>query len=210
MPRIKLVVVASDQLSRDSLRRSLGAFDATFECAGDFACSHAVVRECRAVSPDVVVFDLSGRTTLELLALHELASHSAWALLVIANRAPDHVLEELVTRRRSGFFSRSNSLEALAQATTLVALGGSFFDGPLHELLVRRTMRTGEPLLSQRERHVLQLVAEGYSTKEVAEILHLSIKTVDNYRTSLMQKLGVHDVVRLTHYAIRTGLVRVA
>lgn len=209
MPRFKFVVVASDQLSRDSLRRSLGAYESLFDCAGDFACSTAVAGECREAAPDVVIFYLEARSSVELVALQQLAANSAWALLVIANRAPDHVLEELVTRRRCGLFSRSNSLDALARATALVALGGSFFDGPLHELLLRRTSRAAEPALSQRERHVLQLVAEGYSTKEVADILQLSIKTVDNYRTSLMQKVGVHDVVRLTHYAIRAGLVQV-
>lgn len=69
--------------------------------------------------------------------------------LVIASEAPDYVLEELITRKRSGFFSRSNSLDALAHAAYLVTLGGTYFDGHLHHLLMRRTSGPAEqPMLS--------------------------------------------------------------
>lgn len=208
MGDIRLVVVGAGQLTRDLLRHGLASCDARLRCVCDFGCEPAVVEQCRALAPDLVVFALYGDSVREVAALDELAAESGWALLVVAGDRPDQALQRLVARRRSGVFSRRSSLEALAHAAHLVALGGSYFDAALHELLVRR----GEPeplALSQRERHVLQLVAEGYSTKEVADILQLSIKTVDNYRTSLMQKLGVHDVVRLTHQAIRMGLVRI-
>ena len=208
MNPIKLVVISSGRLTRDMLRRSLPAHDPRFTCMEDLPCDEEVVRHCRALAPDLVVFEMSGRTASEMVALAELASVPAWALLVISGGAPDHVLAALVERERCGIFCRNSSLDALASAAHLVALGGSYFDRPMLELL-RRRGQPAEPALSQRERHVLQLVAEGYSTKEVADILQLSIKTVDNYRTSLMQKLDVHDVVRLTHHAIRIGLVRV-
>jgi DNA-binding NarL/FixJ family response regulator len=211
MKQIRLAVVGADQLMRDFLRRSLPAVDTRFVCVRDFPCDANVAGRCRAAGPDLVIFDMNGRSASELTALRELAAQGIWALLVIASEAPDHVLEELVTRKRSGFFSRNNSLDALARVAFLVALGGTYFDGAMHELLLRRTSRAVEqPTLSQRERHVLQLVAQGYSTKEVAVILRLSIKTVDKYRTSVMQKLNVHDVVRLTHYAIRMGFVTVS
>ncbi|MBI2517102.1 MAG: response regulator transcription factor [Opitutae bacterium] len=211
MKQIRVAVVGADQLMRDFLRQSLPAFDARFTCVRDLPCELNVAGRCRAASPDLVIFDMNSRSTSELTALRELAAPALWALLVIAREAPDHVLEELVTRKRSGFFSRNNSLDALARVAFLVALGGTYFDGPMHELLLRRASPpVDQPMLSQRERHVLQLVAEGHSTKEVAVILRLSTKTVDKYRTSVMQKLGVHDVVRLTHYAIRMGFVTVS
>lgn len=210
MERIKLAVVGMDQLMRDFLRQSLPALDRRFTCVLELSCDPQACSRCRAAQPDLVVFDMNSRTATELATLHEIAAGTNWALLVIAQEAPDHLLEQLVTRKRSGFFSRSNSLDALARAAFLVALGGTYVDEPLHGLLTRRTLRADDSALSQRERHVLQLVAQGYSTKEVAVILRLSIKTVDKYRTSVMQKLNVHDVVRLTHCAIRMGMVRVS
>ena len=209
MKQIKLAVVGADQLMRDFLRQSLPALDSRFTCVLDFPCDRQVAGQCRAAAPDLVIFDMNGRSAAELMALHQLADEEVWALLVIANHAPDHILETLVTRKRCGFFSRSNSLDALSRAAFLVALGGTYFDGPMHDLLARRSFRPSGPGLSQRERHVLQLIGQGYSTKEVAVILRLSTKTVDKYRTSVMQKLDVHDVVRLTHCAIRMGFVTV-
>lgn len=167
-----------------------------------------MVARCRELAPDLVVFALFGDAAGEGIVLQELAADPVQALLVIAGERAESALEPLVERKRSGVFSRRHSLEALAHAAHLVALGGTYYDETWHEWFRLRRSRA-ELALSQRERHVLQLVAEGYSTKEVADILQLSIKTVDNYRTSLMQKLGVHDVVRLTHCAIRMGLVQV-
>lgn len=71
-------------------------------------------------------------------------------------------------------------------------------------------MKEGDNMeLSRREKHVLQQIAQGYSTKEVADILKISVKTADKYRAATMRKLNVHDVVRLTHCAIRLGLVTI-
>jgi DNA-binding NarL/FixJ family response regulator len=207
---IKLGVVGADQLVRDCLRHSLTKLDERFVCVHDFSCDKDMLSACRDAELDLVIFDMSSRSAVELLALRELSTRGGWALLVIANQAPDHVLEALVTRKRSGFFSRSNSLNALAKAAFLVALGGTYIDGPMHDLLVRRSGGAGDqPALSNRERHVLQLIAQGHSTKEVAVILSISVKTVDKYRTAVMQKLNVHDVVRLTHCAIRMGFINV-
>ncbi len=209
MESIKLAVVGSDRLMRDFVRHAVPAFDRRFVCVADLPCDDQAVRGCLAVAPDLIIFDLNARGASELIALRELAVANVWALLVIAGGAPDPLLHELVARRGCGFFSRGNSLEALAHAAFLVALGGTYFDAVMQPMISQQSVGPTVVHLSHRERHVLQLVAEGHSTKEVASILQLSIKTVDKYRTSVMQKLDVHDVVKLTHCAIRMGFVRV-
>lgn len=206
---IRLAVVGTDQLMLDFLRQTLPAVEKRFTCVIDLLCGDDTVRQCREVSPDLVVFDMGGRNAAELTALHHLAEPAtSWALLVIASSVPGYLLDHLIGRRACGILSRSSSLDILARAAFLVASGGTFFDATLNAMLFQRTIRPSAPPLSQRERDVLQLVGEGYSTKEVASLLQLSIKTVDKYRTSVMQKLNVHDVVKLTHCAIRMGLVK--
>lgn len=210
MNPIRLAVVGTDQLMRDFLCRTLPSVEKRFDCVGELACESDTAGRCQALAPDLVVFDLSGRHALELTALrHMVEPASAWGLLVITQSVPDYLCDALLGRRACGVLSRSNSLDVLARAAFLVASGGTFFDATLRARLQQQVVRrpAAEPL-SPRERHVLQLVGEGYSTKEVATILRLSIKTVDKYRTSLMQKLDVHDVVKLTHCAIRMGLVK--
>jgi len=130
--RIKLGLIGADQLARDCLRHSLPKLDARFVCVRDFSCDMEVLSGCRDAELDLVIFDMSSRSAGELLVLRAISTRECWALLVIAHHAPDHVLEELVTRKRSGFFSRRNSLNALAQAASLVALGGTYIDGPMH------------------------------------------------------------------------------
>lgn len=209
MQTIRLTVVGSDRLMRDFVCQTLPTIDRRFTCVADLPCDEHALAGCARAAPDLVVFDLSGRSAPELIALRQLAEVQTWALLMIISGAPDPLLQELVSRRRCGFFSRGNSLEALAQAAFLVALGGSYFDAAMQSMIKPQPARSPALHLSQRERHVLQLVAEGHSTKEVANILQLSIKTVDKYRTAVMQKLNVHDVVKLTHCAIRMGFVQV-
>lgn len=209
METIKLAVVGSDRLLRDFVRQTLPAIDRRFHCVAELPCDEHALEGCSVVEPDLVIFDLNARGAPELIALRQLAVVEAWALLVITGGPPDPLLHELVARRACGFFSRGNSLEALAHAAFLVALGGTYFDAVMQPMITQQAEGPANVHLSQRERHVLQLVAEGHSTKEVANILRLSIKTVDKYRTSVMQKLNVHDVVKLTHCAIRMGFVRV-
>jgi len=211
MHPIRLGIVSADQLMRDFLRLTIPVIEPRFTCVLESPCDDQAAQRCHAAGPDLVVFDLAGRGSFELLTLGALSGPATrWSLLVIGNSAPTQTVCEFVTQKPCGFFSRSNSLDSLARAAFLVATGGTYLDASLHNLLFKRRALPASPGLSQRERHVLQLIAEGYSTKEVADILRLSVKTVDKYRTTVMQKLDVHDVVRLTHCAIRMGFVSVS
>jgi DNA-binding NarL/FixJ family response regulator len=209
MNDVRFAIVSADVLMRELVSRVLPQIEARLACVAQLASDAAATAGCRAAGADLVVFDLGSRGRGDLVQLRELAA-SAWPLLVIVPGTTDAMLGEMLPRRGYGLLSRQSTADELAGAAMLVARGGIYIDAALGELLTRRNEPPGPTHLSQRERHVLQLVAEGYSTKEVATILRLSIKTVDKYRTTLMQKLDVHDVVKLTHCAIRLGYVTVA
>lgn len=212
MKPIRVAIVGADLLMRELLAQTLPLFEHGLTCAAELPCDEAALQRCREQQADLVVFDLNGRGGDEWRVLRELGGAGCrWALLIIVGVATDRALHEWVLRRGCGLLSRACSLDELARAAVLVALGGTYLDAELHAQLAPRPAPVpAGPHLSQRERHVLQLVAEGHSTKEVATILRLSTKTVDKYRTTVMQKLDVHDVVKLTHCAIRMGFVTVA
>jgi len=208
-PRIKTAVIGADRLMRDILQNCLPAWDSHFDCVlEDEADGHAV-RQCRVAGVELIVVDTYGYGAGELAALAALQECRRWALLVIAHNLPEYIVERLMLRERCGVITRNGSLDALVKAAHVVVLGGTYLDAATQQILRQRMVPGAEDELSKRERHVLQLVAEGYSTKEVASMLRLSAKTVDKYRTTVMQKLKTHDVVRLTHHAIRMGLVQV-
>jgi len=107
----------------------------------------------------------------------------------------------------NGFIHKSDSLLTLIQGIRLVVAGGNFFSPKSSKLGVESST---EERLTIKERMILQLVAEGLSSKETANQLSLSPKTVEHYRKHLMQKLGLHCVASLTMYAVRCGLVSVS
>jgi DNA-binding NarL/FixJ family response regulator len=110
-----------------------------------------------------------------------------------------------------GFVEKTAGILEFRKGLEIVAAGGTYF-GPAIAALLRNVVAnpgssTSSDFLTDREREILQLVAESHSTKEIASKLAISVKTVDNHRTNLMRKLNLHDVASLTRYALETGLI---
>jgi DNA-binding NarL/FixJ family response regulator len=110
-----------------------------------------------------------------------------------------------------GYVVKTQPAEDLIQAIRIVAAGGTYFGPRVSRAVVDAYVSGGmarpEPLTS-RERAVLQLVAEGRTSKEIAETLTLSSKTVETYRSRLMEKLEIHEIAGLVRYAIRQGMIQ--
>ena len=114
----------------------------------------------------------------------------------------------------SGYLMKDNASEELFNAVKTVMRGRSYLSPDVTDVVVKDYVtRSGEgeslyyATLSAREREVLQLLAEGKSTKDVAARLHVSIKTVDTHRSNIMEKLGLYSIAELTRYAIREGII---
>ena len=111
-----------------------------------------------------------------------------------------------------GYVVKDAAPEELEQAVRMVARGGTFIS-PLISGRIVEELRRGVPQapaseLSARQRQVLQLIAEGRSTREIADRLYLSVKTIETHRAQIMRKLDIYDVAGLTRYAIRIGLIQ--
>lgn len=209
--RLGFVVIGADQLMRDTLRLSLPLVEPVLHCLATACLTQDSLGYCLRRKPKLILFDLAHRTLDELSALRLLLEDKQHlSLVVIADSIPEYIVENLLVRRGCGMISRSEGVDTLVRACFLVAEGGTYCAASLRSSQEPASIELGELPFSQRERHVLQLIAEGYSTKQVADLLKLSIKTVEKYRTSIMQKIDVHDVVKLTHYAFKTGLIHCA
>ena len=115
-----------------------------------------------------------------------------------------------------GYILKDTAFAEFIQAIRSVMAGRLFLSAPLDGLLLEELVvhlkaegDAAPPKLSSREREVLQLYAEGHSTKEIAARLHLSVKTVETHRAQIMEKLGLHTIAGLTKYAIREGLTSI-
>ena len=211
---IRVVVVDDHLLVRAGIRSLLESLDdvrVVAEAGDGLTALQVIARE----RPDVVVADvampgLSGIELVERLAGQE---PGVRVLLVSAHANEEYVLRA-IRAGGAGYVLKDASPAELEQAIRAVAAGDKYLSPAMSRHVVDAYLErvtddhSAGPRLSPRQRQVLQMIAEGHSTKEIAAALSLSIKTVETHRAQLMERLDIHDVAGLVRYAIRMGLVR--
>ena len=207
----KLQVILADDhpVVRQGLRTLLEREG--FAVLGEASDGKEAITAARELRPDVAVLDLSMPLVSGLEAARTIQSEEVvrGVVLLTIHREDHYVLEALRAGIR-GYVLKSQAPQDIAEAIRRVAKGGVYLSPGLSEVLIDAYVNKREPVadpLSPRERQVLQLVAEGKTTKEVAVVLDISVKTADSHRTRLMKKLDIHETAGLVRYAIRRGIV---
>jgi two-component system, NarL family, response regulator NreC len=208
---IRVVLADDHALVRDGLRAVL-AREPDLELVGEAGDGREALRVAETAKPDVAVLDLAMPLLNGLDTARQLTTwdRGPRTILITMHAADRYVLEDLRAGVR-GYVLKKQAAADLVRAIREVAAGRVYLS-PGVGAAVAEAIRAGGPLpeerLTSREREVLQLVAEGKTTKEIAAILNVSVKTADAHRTRLMQKLDIHDIAGLTRCAIRLGLVQ--
>lgn len=164
--------------------------------------------------PDVALLDISmpGLNGLEVAARVRDSSPRT-RVVVLSMHAGESYITQALRAGVAGYLLKDSAAADLAAALETVGRGGLFLSPSISQQLVTAYLRGDSPQetplenLSPRQREVLQLLAEGRSTKEIAADLGLSIKTVETHRAQIMERLAIHDVAGLVRFAIRTGLI---
>jgi len=174
-----------------------------------------------ATNPDIVLLDIGMPNLNGLEAARQiLATSPEIAILILTMHDSDNVVREVLRAGARGFLLKSDAGRDLVAAVEALQLQRTFFttrvsqmvlDGFLDREKNGHTIKKDDSgdVLTSREREVIQLLAEGKTSKEVAVALNLSVKTAETHRTNLMRKLGLHSVADLTRYAVRNGIVQV-
>ena len=180
------------------------------QVVGEAADGREAVRLARALRPDVAVLDVSMPLLNGLDAAREIqkACPRTRTILLTMHGEDTYVLQALQMGIR-GYVLKSQAVTDLVRAVREVSRGAMYLSPGVSAAVVEayRTKKDLRDPLTPRERGVLQLVAEGKTTKEVASLLGVSVKTAEYHRNSLMQKLGIHETASLVRYAIRRGLI---
>ena len=212
------VLLAEDHtIVRQGLRSLLQAHD-DLQVVGEASDGKQAVELTQELHPDVVVMDLAMEKVNGVDATRQIKRHcpKTGVLVLTMHGEPEYVLPA-VRAGADGYLLKGSGLSDLVSAIRAVASGKAFF-GPEPAKHLARQARTSPSLspssssdtpkpLSPREKEVLSLVAEGYSSPQIAEHLSISAKTVENHRSHIMAKLHIHDLAGLVRYAVRTGLV---
>lgn len=209
---MKRIVIIEDQTAIREMLAEILTMDASIKLVGQAGDGQAGVSLCLEAQPDVCILDakLPGLNGVDLLRRVS-RKLPEMRVLVFSGYENPGLVREMLEAGAHGFVEKTAGLIEFKKGLETVASGGTYF-GPAVAALLRNVVanpvtRQAHDLLTDREREILQLVAESYSTKEIAAKLGISVKTVDNHRTNLMKKLNLHDVASLTRYALEVGLI---
>ncbi len=209
------ILICSDQRLLVQGLRKLVAEQPELVLLAEAADGHAAINSALELRPDVVLLSSRIQRLNALDVTQRIVQHEGGARVILLDAEPDR--QFIVTGLGygvSGFLLRESSFEELLQALDTVAGGQPYLSPRITGVVVDEVLRgqsvdarSAFSVLTNREREVLQLIAEGSTTKEIAARLGVSGKTVEWHRTQIMRKLELRSVASLTRYAIREGLV---
>lgn len=210
MNRIRLLLADDHTLVRAGIRSLIKELE-DMEVVAEAANGREALRLVADLNPDVVLMDISMPEMNGLDATARIVSkHPGVHVIVLSmNATEEHVLQA-VRAGASGYLLKNIDPAELPAAIRAVHAGDKYFTSAVGKYLVSGVLegkKSSLDRLTSRQREVLQLVAEGYSSKEIGRKLNISVKTAEVHRSDLMKALDIHDVAGLVRYAIRMGLV---
>ncbi|MFP4309585.1 MAG: response regulator [Desulfococcaceae bacterium] len=211
----RILIVEDHRILREGLR-SLLTSNPDLEVAGEAADGLEAVRAVETCAPELVLIDLAMPQMDGLDAIREIKNKSpdVKVLVLTVNKAEEYVLAALKAGA-NGYLLKDATYAELKLGIEYVLSGKTYLSPEVSERMVTSYMEGTAPekasssldTLTQRERQVLKLVAEGYPNRRIADYLCISVKTVEKHRSNLMKKLDLHNASELTSFALEKGLV---
>jgi two-component system, NarL family, response regulator NreC len=212
---IAKVLLAEDLTLLRSGVRALLENTGKVQIVGEAADGREALKQAQKLNPDVVLMDVAMPEMNGIEATRQIRKAMPQVrVMMLSMHADRQYIFESLRAGASGYVLKNAALNELLSAIQTVVTGGTFLSGSLADLVMEDYLRrarghhaeTEMEKLSAREREVLQLLAEGNSSSEIARRLHISTRTVDTHRQHIMEKLDIHSIAGLTRFAIRHGL----
>ena len=216
---LRILIADDHEVARRGIRALLESHPGWEVCA-EAKDGREAVEIANRMKPDLILLDIGMPNLNGLEATRQiLATSPDAAILVLTMHDTDHVVREVLRAGARGFVLKSDAGRDLVAAVDALLKQRTFFTTRVSQMVLEGFLERGNQnhenahvagdALTTREREVIQLLAEGKTSKEVAVMLNLSVKTAETHRTNLMRKLGLHSVADLTRYAVRNGIVQV-
>lgn len=210
--KIRVLLVDDHAILRAGLRSLSATYD-DIEVVGEASDGEEAIRKVRELDPDVIVMDVQMPGMNGLIATrYIMEEHPDARILMLTQYGNKEYVLPLLEAGAGGYVLKQAADTDFIKGIHAVYEGNSYLYPPIAKLVLDALM-TGEDasdperMLTPREREVLILVAEGYTNSEIADILFISPKTVDVHRTHMMNKLDLHSVAEIVHYAVRRHLI---
>jgi len=215
MEKTRVLIVDDHTLIRDGIRALL-ALATNIEVIGEASNGMEALEKVRELSPNLVLMDLAMPIMGGLEATRRIRKEFPDVKVLALTQYDDRdYIVPVIEAGARGFVSKMAAFSELSSAIDAIAGGGSFLSPSAAAVLIDECQQhittddEKDPYhqLTDREREVLKLVAEGYTAKEIAAMLVISIRTAESYKTSMMQKLDIHNKTDLIKFAIRRGII---
>jgi two-component system response regulator NreC len=213
--KVRIVIAEDHTILREGLK-SLLSSNPGFEIVGEAGDGREAIRCAEKLKPDLILTDLSMPRMNGMEAIKEIKRESpaTKVLVLTVHRAEEYILATFKAGA-DGYVLKDSTHSELVTAVKKVLNGRHYISPEISEKVIdgylegKKTLkpRTSWETLTQREREILKLIAEGYKNKEIADDLCISVKTVEKHRANLMEKLDLHNVQALTAFAIEKGVV---
>jgi len=216
MNPFRILIADDHEVVRRGIRSLLESHPG-WEVVGEAANGREAVECTGQLKPDLVLLDIGMPYLNGLEAARQiLATQPLMRILILTIHDSEQVVRDVLALGARGFLSKSDAGQDLVAAVEALQQHRTFFSAKVAEFVLDGYLdpyRESQPpptnRLTPREREVVQLLAEGKSSKEVAVALNLSVKTVETHRTNIMRKLDLHSIADVTLYAVRNGIVQV-
>jgi RNA polymerase sigma factor (sigma-70 family) len=215
LKKIRILIADDHGIVRKGLRLQLEQHG-DFEVVGEATEGREAVRMAEELVPDVVIMDIAMPNLNGIQATTQVVKKNPQIAVIILSMYSDETyLMRTLAAGAKGYLLKDSADVDLHRAVEVVAQGKPFFSPAIADTLLedymrqlqQRGLQDSYDLLTEREKEILQLVAEGKSNKDVASILNLSTNTVETHRTRVMQKLDLHSTADIVLYAVRKGII---
>jgi DNA-binding NarL/FixJ family response regulator len=217
--KLRILIADDHELVRRGLSSLLQAQEGWEICA-EASDGREAVEKAKLLKPDFVIVDIGMPNLNGLAATRQLVQYDPnFKIIILTITDSDHVIREALNAGARGFVLKSDAARDLVSAIEALQRGQMFFTPRVNEMVLAGFLEKGTvavrgappkfPTLTPREREVIQLLAEGKSSKEVASMLNLSTKTAETHRSNIMRKLGFHSIRDLVLYAVKNNIIQV-
>lgn len=210
---IKIIIADDHRIIREGISNKLNKVK-NLEVVGEAENGRKALKLAKKLQPDIVIMDISMPDLNGIEATRQIRAEVPGAKIIALSMYSDkRYILGMIKSGVYGYLIKDCSLKEVAEAISVVHRGDTYLS-PSIANTVRQTLLnqiearsvTQSDELTDREREILQQIAEGVKTREIAQSLHLSVKTVETHRSSLMQKLNLRSIAKLTKFAIREGI----
>jgi len=212
--RIRILLADDHTMVREGFRVLLEK-EADLVVIGEAQSSEETIRLANTLMPDIILLDVTMPDFNGLQAAHAILNrHPEMKIIILSMSSNDEFIRYAVQIGIRGYVLKENASQEVINAVREVALRNHPYYAPaiqdkFLEFHKQSAVKSENKELSPRETEVLQMIAEGKTNKRIAEVLRISVKTVERHRQRVMEKLGIHDAVGLAHYAIKNGMILV-